>query len=71
MVDWEKNNRSGVLGCIGLCPTLFCMQAGAISSDTLAHIEYPVAVGVMGWLVGDDSNKSAVNEHRTIEKCGS
>ena len=40
-------------------------------SDTLAQIRYPVAVGVMGWLVGDGSNRSAVNEHRIIDNCGS
>lgn len=40
-------------------------------SDTLVSIGYPVAVGVPGWLVvGDESNRSPVNEHRIIEIYG-
>ena len=41
------------------------------SSDTLSHSGYPVGIGVMGWPVGDDSHRSAVNEYRIIKNCGS
>ena len=40
--------------------------------DTLAFNGYPVAVGVVDWLVGDESNRSSVDdEHRVIENIGS
>lgn len=41
-------------------------------SDTLAFHGRPVAVVFVDWLVGDESNRSSVNdEHRVIENIGS
>ena len=68
MVKWAKKSRG--LAFWGTCifSALSGNQPGAfLFSDTFAHIRYPVAVGVMGWLVGDESNKPAVNAHRIIE----
>lgn len=72
MVKSERQLGSGVLRVHRIFLGLVSQAAQCIFfSDTLAHIRYPVAVGVMGWLVGDDSNRSAAKEDRIIENCGS
>ena len=49
----KEVERSGVLGCMGISPHCFACSRVVLFSDTLAHIGYPVAVGVVGWLVDD------------------
>ena len=62
---------SGVLGCMHISPTLPCMQCGAFFRTRSFKSDIPLLFGVVGWLVGDESNRSAVNEHRFIESYGS
>lgn len=66
----EKGTNVWRSGVHGFLSTSFCVQLGAFFSDTLAH-GYPVAVGVVGFLVGDESNMSVIDEHRVIEYYGS
>lgn len=73
MVEWERAYRAlAFRRCIGISPP--CLARGLVLWfwDTLAFNGYPVAVGVVDWLVGDESNRSSVDdEHRVIENIGS
>lgn len=51
--EWKRFREVWRSGLHGYFPTLSCMQSDTFFSVTLAHIGYPVAVGVVGWLVDD------------------
>ncbi len=69
MVTRELQYGSGVFESKGISRLCLACSLVPFSSDPLAHLGYPV--GVVGWLVGDESNRSTVNEHRIVQNCGS
>ena len=73
MVEWERAYRASAFpGCIGISPPCLARGLVLLFSDTFAFNGYPVAVGVVDWLVGDESNSSSVNDdHKVIENIGS
>ena len=68
----EGIQSPGVSGSMGFSPPCFARGLVVLFSDTLASNGNPVAVAFVDWLVGDESNRSSVNdEHRVIENIGS